>query len=107
MRNLSETASPGAQQGGDQEFNYTFHSLSLEGINIANPHLTIIPEQMGTKDYDNTVVTGSMITKANDGMQPEFIIGMDVLSKLHLYIAYGEKKLYITPPDQPVAAAGH
>lgn len=29
--------------------------------------------------------------------QPELIIGMDLLRKLHVYFAFGEKKLYITP----------
>jgi hypothetical protein len=28
-----------------------------------------------------------------------------MLTHLHLYIAYREQKLYITPPDQPAAAA--
>ena len=27
------------------------------------------------------------------------LLGMDVLSKLHLYIAYGEKKLYVTDAE--------
>jgi ABC-type iron transport system FetAB ATPase subunit len=27
----------------------------------------------------------------------EIIIGINVLRQLHIYIAYGEKKLYITP----------
>jgi hypothetical protein len=27
---------------------------------------------------------------------PDMLIGMDVLRKLHLYIAFGEAKLYVT-----------
>ncbi|MBV9692184.1 MAG: hypothetical protein JO261_00650 [Alphaproteobacteria bacterium] len=36
-----------------------------------------------------------------DNFRPEeFILGMNVLSKLHVYIAYKERKIYITPVDQ-------
>lgn len=99
-------ASPGAiRSDGHQEFGYIFHDLSFGGISVANPHVVIFPDLVGTKDPENASITGSMIKKENDGMQTEFIIGMNILSRLHLYIAYGEKKLYITPPDQPAAAA--
>ncbi len=37
--------------------------------------------------------------------QPEVVIGMDLLRKLHLYMAFGEKKLYVTPASPRVAAA--
>lgn len=33
---------------------------------------------------------------------PGLILGTDILSKLHLYIAYGEKTLYVT-----ATGAGH
>jgi hypothetical protein len=39
---------------------------------------------------------------------PQVLIGMDILRHLHLYIAYREQKLYITPasaPDVPAAGA--
>jgi hypothetical protein len=76
--------------------------LSFGGITVSNPHMVIYPDLMGKRDYDNTTLTGSMIAHADDGMQDELLIGMDVLRQLHVYIAYGEQKLYITPPDQPV-----
>jgi predicted aspartyl protease len=37
--------------------------------------------------------------------QPEVIIGMELLRKLHLYMAFGEKKLYITPASARPATA--
>jgi hypothetical protein len=44
----------------------------------------------------------------DDGLDPDLLVGMDVLKHLHLYIAYQERKLYITPPDQPAApTTGH
>ena len=34
----------------------------------------------------------------------DIAIGMDVLRKLRLYVAYGERKLYVTPATAPAAA---
>jgi hypothetical protein len=100
--------SPGAVPSSNPDqgtFGYVFHNLSFGGIAASNPHIMIFPDVVGKNDPDNTAITGSMIMRNDDGMQEDLIIGMDVLAKLHLYIAYGEKKLYITPPDQPATAA--
>jgi hypothetical protein len=35
----------------------------------------------------------------------DFIIGMDVLRHLHIYVAYKEQKLYVTPASAPLAAS--
>jgi len=95
-------ASPGVERSsGDQEFGYVFHGLSFGGINVGNPRVTIIPDLMGATNHNAMVVGGGITAREAES---RLIIGMDVLTKLHLYIAYGEKKLYITPPDQPVAA---
>jgi len=99
--------SPGAVTiaPNDPRFGYVFHSLAFEGIAVTNPHVLIHPDLVGKNDPDNTNTADSHITRVDDGMGPDLIIGMDVLKRLHLYIAYHERKLYITPPDQP--AAGH
>jgi predicted aspartyl protease len=99
--------SPGAVPAGflngdpkAQRFGYVFHSLAFEGIAVSNPHVVIFPDLIGKKDPNNTFVLGSNIIKADDDMGPEVTVGMDVLKRLHVYIAYQEQKLYITPPDQ-------
>ena len=33
--------------------------------------------------------------------RPDMLIGMDILKKLHLYIAFGENKLYISEASVP------
>jgi predicted aspartyl protease len=86
---------------GDQRFSYIFHSLAFDGIAVTNPHVLVHPDLVGKNDPDNGNITSSRIIRRDDGMEPDLIIGMDVLKHLHLYIAYGERKLYITPPDQP------
>jgi len=95
--------SPGAVTiaPNDPRFGYVFHSLAFEGIAVTNPHVLIHPDLMGKNDPDNTNTADSRITRVDDGLGPDLIIGMDVLKRLHLYIAYHERKLYITPPDQP------
>ena len=103
--------SPGAVPAGflngdpkAQRFGYVFHSLAFGGIAVSNPHVMIIPDLIGKKDPDNTFVLGSNIIKTDDGMGPEVTVGMDVLKRLHIHIAYQEQTLYITAPDQASAA---
>jgi len=56
-------------------------SLSLEGVAIANPHLTIAPDAAYVPDA------------------PQVVIGADLLRRFHAYFAYGEKRIYLTGAD--------
>jgi predicted aspartyl protease len=103
-------ASPGAVTiaPGDPRFGYVFHSLAFDGIAVTNPHVLIHPDLVGKHDPDNSFTADSHITRRDDGLGDDLIIGMDVLRRLHLYIAYRESKLYITPPDQAATSTtGH
>ncbi len=42
-------------------------------------------------------IRGALNDPYNHIKQDELIIGMNILKHLHIYIAYGEKKLYISP----------
>ena len=80
---------------------HRFKSLSLAGIEVANPEIRIIPDKMSERLNDWS--TGTMLDrKANSVETPPMLLGMNVLEHLHIYIAYREKKLYITPAGQPV-----
>jgi predicted aspartyl protease len=84
---------------------HRFKLLSLAGIDVANPEIRIIPDKIGEKV--NTFSTGTMLDKkANSIEEPPMLLGMDVLEHLHIYIAYREKKLYITPASTPPAGGG-
>ena len=74
---------------------------------MANPHIRIIPDKIGSKDPNNGFVTGTRTQKVDDRdvLAPTMLIGMNILSKLHLYIAFREQKIYITPASVPQAAA--
>jgi predicted aspartyl protease len=74
---------PGLKQehdaGGYKVYSYPFRTLDLDGVAVSNPHIAITSDSF-TKDMGN-----------------DMILGMGILRQLHLYIAYGEEKLYITP----------
>ena len=61
-------------------FHYPFATLTLQGITVQNPDLELV------SDDESHVPNGS----------PKLILGMGILRQLHLYIAYKEKKLYVT-----------
>ena len=60
-------------------FVYPFQSLSLEGIEVHNPFVAVMAD-IETGDED-------------------MVIGMSMLQKLHMYVAYRERVIYITPVD--------
>lgn len=86
---------------GSRVYRHRFASLDLEGIRIANPALDIVPDFMSAR-LDDSPPTGSRLGEAGEqGTGVDLIIGMDVLRHLHVYIAYEEHKLYVTPASAP------
>jgi predicted aspartyl protease len=96
----------------DQAFEHIFQKLSFEGLEVSNPHIAIIPDKVGSNDPNNSLVTGSRLKRIDDRdpSEPKMLIGMNILSKLHLYIAFSEDKIYVTPasvPARPVGGSGN
>jgi predicted aspartyl protease len=98
--------SPGMQHIPDAKpgliaYHYRFHSLSFNGVEVRNPDIYMLPdaaEHAFEKAHDdekalNDPVYGERLHET------DAIIGTDVLTKLHLYISYKEKKLYFTAAD--------
>ncbi|HEY4076930.1 MAG TPA: aspartyl protease family protein [Rhizomicrobium sp.] len=86
-------------------FGHVFSSLTFDGVSVTNPHVVVIPDLLGSKDPDNGYQTDSHIKRVDDDYGAQITVGMDVLKKLRIYIAFGERKLYISPASMPVAAA--
>lgn len=83
---------------------HAFKSLSFGDVAVNNPKLNLIPNAVG-RNADRTPTGGSRIVSERTRMNvPDMIIGMDVLRKLHVYIAFGEKKMYISPATAPATA---
>jgi predicted aspartyl protease len=103
-------AVPLGTMGADSHkvFGWTFKTLEIGGIKISYPRMRVIPDLVG-KNVSDDVRADSHIVRNTQGMGFTMLIGMDVLRKLHLYIAAKEGKLYVTPasdlPPDPSPAA--
>ncbi|MGN6147367.1 MAG: aspartyl protease family protein [Rhizomicrobium sp.] len=73
-----------SKDSDSHRYAYPFKTLSFGDVTVTNPHIVLVPQ-------------GEAHTLG--GTEPPIIIGMSILSKLHLYVAYGEKNLYITGAD--------
>ena len=89
---------------GNRIFAHAFHSLSFGGVTVNNPRLMVRPDRTGAYDHDNGTLTGSRLYHLDDNVEPDISIGMDILSKLHLYFAFPERKLYVTPATAQMAS---
>lgn len=63
-----------------------FRTLSFGGVNVASPAIELVPDR-------ESGVMGR-------GSPFQMIVGMGVLRRLHLYISYKEKRIYVTPTTQ-------
>lgn len=58
-------------------YNYPFQSLSFGDVKVSNPRIQMVADSV----WDQT----------------DLLLGIGILRQLHIYIAYKEKKMYITP----------
>ncbi len=79
-----------------------FGTLSFEGVTVLNPMVDLVPDEV-TRSLGDQRPTGSLTRPADTGL-PDLILGMPVLSKTHMYIAYGERKVYITAASDTALA---
>jgi hypothetical protein len=84
-------------------YQHRFASLDFGGVSVADPVVEILPGLGRSPTFPSNVET--RITGGETERLPDMLIGMDILRHLHLYIAYREQKLYITPSSTPTAAA--
>ena len=70
---------------------------------VSKIDLRIIPDLMHNW-LRHAPPTGSRLSGQveADGL-PDLLLGMDVLRHLHIYIAYKEEMLYVTPASSPAA----
>lgn len=60
---------------------YPFQTLTFEGVTVRFPDIEIATEDVRTYN------------------EPRLLIGVNVLRQLHMYIAYSDHKLYLTPAE--------
>ena len=71
------------------EYRHQFKTLEFGGLTITHPWIRI-----GIHGH----------TFFNSGYGPPFVIGMSTLAPFHVYIAYGEKKIYLTTAHGDIEA---
>jgi predicted aspartyl protease len=86
-------------EGGNTIYRTRFRSLAVGGLEIKNPEIYLTPDQVARRQMAEALDSGASGSSVIGGAN--LVLGMDVLSHLHFYIAYREKKLYFT------AAAAH
>jgi predicted aspartyl protease len=59
-------------------YEYPFKQLDFDGVTVTKPHIQVVSDNF---------LPG----------RTDMIIGITILRRLHLYIAYDEEKLYVTP----------
>lgn len=84
-----------------------FERIALEGMVINNPAVVLYPDLVAPQ-LPRGPATGSLLPdpRSRPPDLPEMILGMSELSKLHLYIAYKERRLYITSDATPGISIG-
>lgn len=107
--NPNAIAIHGAPQDAIVRYRQHFKKLVIGPVTVTNPVLGVRSDKM-EKSYDREA-QNDVDPAATDllyGVQmnlPPVIIGMDILRKLHLYVAYGERTLYVTGADAHLPGA--
>jgi len=100
------TSSPGMERRPSAkpedliQYQYRFKAMSLQGIAVTNPLIEILPDAANRglhRDFDSKMDSDAIYGVSLDS--PQLIVGTNILSKLHLFISYKEKKLYLTAAD--------
>jgi hypothetical protein len=88
-------------------FGHIFQKMSFDGLEVTNPRVVVLPDLVGSKDVNNGYVTGSRVQRVDDldPTEPPMLIGMNILTKLHLFLDFSEHKIYVTPASPPPVAA--
>ena len=83
---------------GMQIYTHTFPQISFGGV-TANNVPTLVQVNSMIHKMDRTPILGSHAQFLADPSEriPDLALGMDVLHQLHLYAAFDQNKLYVTP----------
>ena len=83
---------------GERVYRHTFPQIAFEGVVASNVPARIQANSM-VRPPRRATVTGSRLQAAPEPGEriPDLALGMDVLHQLHIYAAFGQSKLYVTP----------
>lgn len=89
------------QSGGRSGTRYLtrFESFSIGGYTLPNMEIVLEPDLLA-RSTNVTPTPNSLInrdSRANLSGIPDITLGMSILRNFHVYMAYGENRLYLTP----------
>jgi hypothetical protein len=85
---------------------HTFSKLSFGGVEIDKPQIMILEDRM-KRGGDRSQQTGNRARANNANITlPNMVIGMNMLSDLHVYMSFAERRLYVTKGTAPDVAQG-
>lgn len=101
--------SPGSERPSNvmsdpDTFEHTFSQLVFDGVTVTNPHFIVYPYDP-TKFARHIRRTDTRLAKLRDRSPAHIVLGMNILSKLHLFASFGEGRLYITEASGPAKSA--
>ncbi len=77
-----------------------FKTITFGDVAVSDPSIMLIPDMTKAR-LPVRPVTGSLLPARDRSGQEDVILGMSTLSNLHVYIAYKERNIYITPGAPP------
>ena len=83
---------------GQPVYAHTFSQIAFSGGVTAVNVPALIQTSGMLRDADRDLVLGSKAL-ASGARIPDLTLGMDVLHQLHVYIVFGQKKLYVTAAE--------
>lgn len=86
-------------------FIHTFPTLTFDTVTVTNAHVLVYPDPDDVTNADIFRRTDTRLRLGGNYFEQHMSIGMDILRRLRLFFAFGEKKLYITPATAPVPLA--
>lgn len=80
-----------------QVYTHKFSTIDFGGIVVRNLTVRLIPDRVNSRE--NLKRADAPRIPSREFALPDLIIGLDILQKLHIYVSYKERKLYIGGAD--------
>jgi hypothetical protein len=81
-------------------YTHVFHTLNFNGIDVTTPRVDIMPDRVGSKGGQQQTGNRALLDTA-DLTLPQLILGMDIMRHLHVYMAFKEKRFYVSIGSEP------
>jgi len=84
--------------GEPDSLHVQLHQLSVGGVSVQNPQIYLMDDG-ADHAYRNEMGMSLQELGVPSSLMPKMILGMNILRRLHLYVAYQEHKIYVTAAD--------